>query len=404
MNIREVIAERLSYEFSRRNIPLDDIAQKVKLSKKKVIKYFEGKSEIRIPDITAICKIMGVNPVRLIYTREYPKPKLSFRNADFDVQRLASQIEDSFISICHAYPEIKPNVLDKFKRNIKDSRSDAVMIAAANAAEIVRKKYSTPEKFISHYNIPVIPIKAASNGFDGFLISLGDHHAICVNENKPPQRIRFTLCHEISHLLFDRHLDLPIDIFLLNLYRENYTPEEIPEFFAYKFAQFYLLPFDALQKYILQKWPNLDDDKMQRLIDIRGASVDVFINVVFDIIKLGDGIKKKYEKTTFQYPSSDYQGNKDQNSQFDRMDYQENREDLWGDNRPWYEKESLPQKTTRSHIKQYCSAFKSSNRAKNIYSFLNHCRQQNSAILATIQDDYSEDVLNFITRKLQFGE
>jgi Zn-dependent peptidase ImmA (M78 family) len=342
-----------------------------------------------------------VNAVRFLYAKEYPKSKLSFRNANFDIQYFASQIEDSFITLINAYPKNDSTLYQKFKRKVNDTGFDAVMISAAESAESVRKKFPTPEDFIIKNNIPIFPIQAGNNGFDGFLISIGQHQAICLNVNKPPNRIRFTLCHEISHLLYDQNINVPIDTFFPHLYRDIYSPDEIPEFFAYKFAQFYLLPFSALKNHVVSKWPNLDNDKLQRLLEKQGASVDVLINVLFDIIRLNDGLQPKFEKLKYQDPSSGYHKSKRRESQFDRMDYEEGRNDEWSEDHTWYEQQQITQRTNRSQIKQYCSSFKSSTQGRNIYSFLNGCHDKNRMRINKIKNDYSKEVLNFILETLQ---
>ena len=223
-----------------------------------------------------------------------------------------------------------------------------------------------------------------------------------MNADKPPHRIRFSLCHEISHLLFDRNIKIPIDTFFPHLYREHYDAKEVPEFFAYKFAQFYLLPFHALKNHVVSKWPDLDNEKLQRLLNQQGASVDVMINVLFDIIRLNDGLKPKYEKIKFQKPTSDYRRRGRGDSQFDRMDYEESRDSRWSDDHPWYDDQPQKiQKTNRNQIKQYCSDFTSSNQARLVYHFLDDCHSNNRMLINKVRGNYSKEVLNFILGTLQ---
>lgn len=402
MDIRKIIADRLQYELNRRDISLADVSKKTKISIKKLEKYIEGSTEITITDIVSVCGLVGINAVRLLYAKKYPKPKLSFRNASFDVQYSASQIEDAFLTIRDAFPKIDPTVIQGFQRKVKDTGFDAVLVAAADCAENVRKQFPTPEDFIIKNNIPVFPIKERQDGFDGFLISIGQHQAICVNTNKPPHRIRFTLCHEISHLLYDQNKNVPIDVFIPNLYRDTYSLDEVPEFFAYKFAQFYLLPFNPLKDYVIEKWPKLNNEKLQLLVEKRGVSVDVLVNVLFDIIRLNDGIKPKYEKLKYQGPSTGYHRPKSGDSQFDRMDYEEGRDDKWADERTWYDDQpESDQKTNRTQIKEYCNSFRSSTQAKKIYNFLGECHRRNKACIQKIEGDLSENVLKFIIGTLQ---
>jgi hypothetical protein len=55
LNVRKIIAERLYYELDRRDIPLIDIANKAKIDKRKLEKYLDGSTEVKIAEVMSIC-------------------------------------------------------------------------------------------------------------------------------------------------------------------------------------------------------------------------------------------------------------------------------------------------------------------------------------------------------------
>jgi len=400
LNIRKIIAERLTYELDRRGLNLNTASKKINISKNTLGKYLEGQREIQINEISQICDSIGANSVRLLYSEVYPTPKLSFRDTSNEIQILASRIEDAFLTIGEHLPEVNLAPIHNVKRTAIDRGADAVMVDAAKRADEVRKICKTPELFIKQFNVPVIPIHASNSGFDGFLISHGRHQAICVNSNKPPHRIRFTLCHEIAHLIFDQDVNIPIDTFLPNLYREKYSKNEMPEFYAYKFAQFYLLPLTALETHVTQSWPNLNNEKLQKLLDVRQTSKDVLTNVIYDILKLGDQLRK-FDRTDYQGPRGSGHQQSAIGDQLRKREWEEGLDKVWDEEKPWYEKDGFEGGTSYPMIKQYCKAFTSSTNAREIYSFLNSHKQGLKNLIQSNRYDYSSGVFDFLMETFQ---
>ncbi len=381
MGIRKEIASRLSYEIDRRNISANQAGNLACISDEIIKGYLSEKREINFSEITKICNGFGINSVRFIYSEKYPKPKLAFRNLNFNIQKFASEIENIFLLIEDCLPLINTPKLKRFG-NKRYKRDDIISEAAAFASDI-QSKYASPEDFISCFSIPVLPIKSNHAEFDAFIINNNKRSAICINISKSPQRIRFSLAHEIAHLLFDMDTEVPIDVFLPNLYWKSEIREnEVPEFFAYKFAEFYLLPYDRIY-HISETMPNLNLQECQKIIDQYQTSKNVLANALFDVINFN---KYRY----IQNEESDYQPS---GEQFRRMDW-ENKSDAEGCvHRKGY--------INFENIKTLIKGLKNSSEATKVFSFLEDCKQNITKLIKLKSEYYSDKVLLHIAEVLQ---
>jgi Zn-dependent peptidase ImmA (M78 family) len=395
LNIRKIIAGRLYSEFKRRGLNASDVAKQVLLNPQKIERYLKGKEEIKLNEVSSICEAIGVNPIRLIYSIEYPFSKLHYRNLNLEVQKIAAGIEDVFLTLYDCLPEIDIGPIQSFKRQINDFTPEGLLVGAGVAAEEVFQKFNKPEKIIEATGIPVFSIPLGKDSFDGFLISCQEKYAIFLNRNKPPQRIIFTLCHEISHLIYDREEDVSVDIFRPNLFKQEYKKDEISEFFAYKFAQFYLLPFKKFSSYIIKKWPDLDWEKVQKLVNQKRVSRDVLINSIFDVLKLNN--QAGYPEKHVYESSKEENGHEGEvtGDQFKRMEEEEQVEEIWKDN-PFsgaFFRQVSP-KSTREQVKFYCEPIKSSSNAVEIFEILDKWNGLAAKNIKERKKLFSQQVIN----------
>lgn len=378
-SIRKEIANRILYEIKRRNISANQVCNLIKISDEIIKGYLSEKREINFSEITRICNGFGINPVRFIYSEEYPTPKLAFRNVDFNIQKFASEIEDIFLSIEDFLPTINIPKMTRIS-NKSYERADIISEAAAFASKI-QLKYGTPENFISNFSIPVLPIKNSHVEFDAFIINNNKHVAICINISKPPQRIRFSLAHEIAHLLFDIDTEVQIDIFLPNLYWKSRIDEnEVPEFFAYKFAEFYLLPYEKIYN-ISKTVPKLNLRECQTIIDNYRTSKDVLANALFDVIS----VNKNFQNEEFVYQPS--------GEQFRRMDWEE-KQDI---KRCSYGRTYIK----FNEIKTLLNGLKNSSEATKVFSFLEDCKKNITKIIESSKEHISDNVRLHIAEVLK---
>ncbi len=388
-NIRKEIANRFKYEINRRNLSPAKVSSLVDIPDSVIKSLLTGTREISFAEVTTICRGLGINPVRLVYSKSYPKSRLAFRNAAFEAQKLAAAVEDVFLLIKEFLPKTDLPVMKRTYNTAYER--DHIIIEAAGVTEKLRQEFGTPEDFLTRYSIPVFPIRSDVD-FDAFVINDGERFAICVNTGKPPQRIRFSLAHEIAHILYDRDTDVPIDTLLTNLYWKRTVSEaEVPEFFGYKFAQFYLIPHEAVF-HVARSWPNLDFGACQRLIDEGKTSKDVLANAIFDMLTCHREIMPPTSR--MEYDDDDYQPIGDQ---FRRMGYEEERdiESRYDDMDV-----SRPKSLTFKNIQTVMSKLQNSHEAKNVHYFLNQHRNSIAHLIEKEKDEFSDDIMQYILEVL----
>lgn len=279
--IRSIVANRLRREADRRNLSSLEIAALAGQAEQVVDGYLSGNRVIDFRETGAICAALSINPVRL-FQQDYPTTRTLFRGATRDAARAAARVEEAFLTIRDILPRAKiPQV-----QRPDDQHPDISMLIGTLVPSIqsVRQKTPSVEQFLDTYQVPIIPIHA-SQQFDAFLLTCESSLAICINIDQAPVRVHFSLLHEIAHILYHRDQDLPVDTFSPNLYLEKIAPEARPEFIAYKFAQFFMLPFDKIER-LAQRWPAFDAGTACDLVQSGRASVDVLANALFDMLRL----------------------------------------------------------------------------------------------------------------------
>lgn len=347
--------------------------------------YLAGKRKICFSEVSAICKGLGVNPVRLLYSTSYPEPKLAFRNVDFEAQLFAARIEDVFLLIKDFLPEVD---IPRLKRSQRGSYNRfEIVMEAAGQADKLQSQFKTPESFVEHFSIPIFPVRTTEFKVDAFTLAIGNYAAICLNTNNPPSRIRFSLAHEIAHLLFDRDAEMPVDVFIPDLYwKERIDETEVPEFFAYKFAQFYLIKYEKAFS-LAQQWPNLDLGECQVLINELKTSRDVIANAIFDVLL-------EYKDTFSRFEQEEEEdAYLPTGQQFKRMDWEEDRGD--------HGKEVGHQNLIFRRITRDFNELKASPGASDIYGLLSKSKGEIASLIRSNTDAWSDDILTYILGVLQ---
>lgn len=394
-DIRQEIAERLKFELVRRGLTPSKASDYTNIPSSIIASYINGKREIVFDEIAILCNSFGINSVRLLFNKEYPKTTLAFRNLGNEIQTFSSKVEDVFLLIENSLPVIKS---PEYQRTIKSAykRHDVIQEAGALASKF-RKRYSTPESFLAEYHIPVIPIKSLEADFDAFIISNGPKSAICINTyNRPPHRLIFSLAHEICHLLFDRNRIIPVDVFLPSLHwQADISDDLLPEFFAYKFAQFYLIPYDVSIQ-LAKKFPNLDLQTCQRAVNEGGTLKEVLANAIFDTLTSNQEFFSRETKHHDDEEEERYQAVGDQ---FRRMDYEENREpNLF---------EQIDRDIRRKpvisfkQVKRILENITPSRDAESVHAFLKESKKTLIQCISKDVDSYSDDILEYIEEILQ---
>ena len=376
--IRIEIGKRLQVELLRRNMKAEAAALTSGIDPSIISAYLTGSRRINFLELSQLCNSLGVNPVRLAYSKKYSPAKIAFRSVGPKAQRLAAEIEDTFFLIKDFLPKI---TVQKLPRQETTVSRDAIT-EAATAANNILKETETPESFLEKHNIPVFPIRSDEK-FDAFLVSNTSSAAICVNTKNPPHRIRFSLAHEISHLLFDRGVELDVDVLPSELYKTKLSKELFPEFFAYKFAEFFLIPLEEVSSLALS-WPSVNAEYAQQLLDRRGTTKEVLSNAVYDALCI---IGKNISYIEGEAQSDAYRST---SSDFARMDYE-------SPGRP----HQFPSRITYSTVAQKLSGLRQGRLDDCVSNFLCREKADIATILKVNRESFSESVFEHILGVLQ---
>lgn len=301
MNHRATIAERLSFELNKQDLTLDDVARKSDLSVEKIRDYFSANTEMKINELQKICFAINLN-FYLLISNDYKPSNILYRNVTPSVKHFAKNIENTFHIIKDFLPTCPVHRTDPIQ--LIDNHREIIIASIIPAIQKIQNKYPTHdvEWLYDLFGITVFPVSTPFE-FDAFFLSSEDKFAVCVNLNQAPCRILFSLLHELSHFLFDRNKSLNIDIDCAsNPFNETIDDTYIHEFIATKFAQYYLIPFGLAQKWAITWDSDTYDAEIQNTLLNSGASVDVLVNCIYDILKIR-GSKTLYSDIKARYSS-----------------------------------------------------------------------------------------------------
>lgn len=281
MNIRSELSVRLQSEIKRKCANPARIANQANQSIEVVEGYLKGNREIQFNELRPICDSLKIGLMWLL-SPNYKKSHLIFRAlADQDLAKV-SRIENTFLVIGSILPQLKKFSAPKL--NI--SENDPAMLQAEinGVLSDLREKYPNVEDLYIATGLPILPVSAGENGFDAFIMNSGKFSVVCVNRDKAPARIHFSLLHEMAHFLLHKEQDVPVDMAIFESYRKQDIISEanIPEYVANKFAQQFIFSLKEMESLALS-WktiPNVAD-----LIAERRTTPDVFAFAIYDYLK-----------------------------------------------------------------------------------------------------------------------
>ncbi|MEW8027113.1 MAG: XRE family transcriptional regulator [Candidatus Thiodiazotropha endolucinida] len=276
--LRELIGDRLKHEMGRKSISADELCQSAGLEHDVLASYLNGARELNLNELRPVCEALSLDIMRLV-SHKFEQTKLQYRQAHRKDKKIAGDIENVFLLIRDILPRTKNIHVEQPDRS--DNNFIDLVGSLVPIVESIKERYQSVEEIIQDLRISILDIKGGTDGFDAFLLSTNRAFMICVNIDHHPNRIHFSLLHEIAHYLFDKEHTVPVDYYPSSPYSNYIKNEDIPEFLANKFAQFFLVSFAEAQS-IRKAWPNISETATQ-LILTRRTSADVIANAVYDI-------------------------------------------------------------------------------------------------------------------------
>ncbi|MCX6230355.1 MAG: XRE family transcriptional regulator [Bacteroidetes bacterium] len=207
-----IIGARLRNSRIHKGFSLQEVAEKLNVSKQMISKYENGLSMPSSEKLIAFSKLFGQKIDYFFRKSEVEISEISFRKkSSFSPKKVNSLKEEIRIHI-ENYLFIE-NILyldTEFKNPLSalNINSDADIIHAVNCLRNSWNIGSDPIhniiQLMEDNNIKVIEIEDESNKFDGLATIVNEkYYVVVVNKNMPLERKRFTLLHELGHILLD---------------------------------------------------------------------------------------------------------------------------------------------------------------------------------------------------------
>lgn len=210
MDIKRTIADRLKGELARKGLDAAVLAKEAGIGRSCVEAYLEARKDVCFEELRPLCAALGIRLMSLL-GRSFDVPHLQYRSASVADRRVASGVENAFVLLAEFLPKSKaiPNAT-----SISERETDIQFLLAEIRASVesLRETLPTVEALYQAAGLPILPISAGPNSFDAFLLSLKKRAIVCINRDKPPARIHFSLLHEMAHYLFHVNRDIPLDM------------------------------------------------------------------------------------------------------------------------------------------------------------------------------------------------
>ncbi len=250
----------------------EDLAEQTGFSKSYIQKFEEGKREINTSQLVKLANALTVSISELLSSSSFNTKDFIFTNIEFreknnlyNIDEFKKDITNDLYFKFYAYETLE-NLLDE-KISFKNPIANESFISDNDSIEVLanklRKKWkfgNTPiydlTGFLEDLGIKIFEVDKEEN-FVGFSCWMKKTPVIVLNvRNKDIPRRRFTILHELSHLLlrFDTELS-------------NNSVERLCD----QFAGAMLLPESALQEYLNSNTISLEE--LKRIKEKFGISI-----------------------------------------------------------------------------------------------------------------------------------
>ncbi len=207
-----VIAQRIKNSRIHKGLSLQEVADRIGVSKQMVNKYEQGKSVPGSEKIILLSKLFHQKPDYFFRKSEVELGTISFRKkSSLGVKKINALKEE--IRICIENYLFIENILS-IENNFKNPLANFVISneeSIKDAADHLKEKWEIGKdalhniiELLEEKMIKVIEVDDESGKFDGLATVIdGKYHIIVVNKNYPVERKRFTLLHELGHILLN---------------------------------------------------------------------------------------------------------------------------------------------------------------------------------------------------------
>ncbi len=294
--MNEIFAYRFKNARKMKGYTLAHIAESIGVSKQMISKYEKGISLPDSPRLIELANLLGENIDYFFRPAVYKLENINFRKKSAFPQKKIDALKASILKQMENYLNIEDilNISYAFSNplvNFKIGSFDN----AEEAAEKIRTAWNLGAdpihniiSILEYNEIKVIEIDEPNQKlFDGVSAFIDKQYpVIAINKNFTIERKRFTLLHELAHLLF-------------NINNEISDKEE---HLCNRFAGAMLLPKNVVLNEIGNKCEKLSLNELANLQKRFGISVSAIVYRLADLDIISDYKKKQYYKERNKNP------------------------------------------------------------------------------------------------------
>ncbi len=249
-------------------LSMEDLVNKSEgvVSKQAISKYEKGIMKPSSDVLIRLATALGVKPEYFYHHSKIELSRIQFRKRSKLPAKIIESLKQRTIDFLERYIELE-NILgvhEKFINPLTDISIKSLK-DVENASLRLRKKWDLGLAPITNLlelfeenSIKVYEVQNIKD-FDGLTASVGDLHAIVINRDLPPDRIRFTAAHELAHILCE---------FPKNSQKEN---------LCHVFAGAFLLPKVILEKKLIKKRERITLWELGEIKQSYGISIQAVI-------------------------------------------------------------------------------------------------------------------------------
>jgi len=208
-NLKE-FGNRLRLARKMSGLSMEDLIRKAEgiVTKQAISKYEKGIMKPSSDVIIRLALALGVKPEYFYRHSKIELSGMQFRKRSKLPVKIIESLKQRTIDFLERYIELE-NILgvhEKFSNPLTDLSIESLK-NVEKASLRLRKKWefglapiTNLLELLEENGIKVFEVKDIKD-FDGCTASIGNIHAIVINKDLPPDRIRFTAAHELAHIL-----------------------------------------------------------------------------------------------------------------------------------------------------------------------------------------------------------
>lgn len=285
--MNEIFAYRFKNARKMKGYTLANVAENIGVSKQMISKYEKGLSLPDSPKLIELANLFGENIDYFFRPATYKLEQIKFRKKSAYPQKKIDALKASILKQVENYLNIEDilNIQKEFVNPIENIKINSFN-DAEQAAEALRKQWNLGTdpihsiiSLLEYNEIKVIEIEEDEKLFDGFSALIDNKfQVIAINKNYTIERKRFTLLHELAHLL-------------LNINNKLADKEER---LCNRFAGAMLLPESVLIKEIGKKTEKLNLNALANIQKRFGISISAIVYRLADLNIISGYKKKQY--------------------------------------------------------------------------------------------------------------